>query len=475
MRRSILLGLVMLLLSAAAARGQEVQVSLDESGRVERVDRRLAERLGLWTQQYPGFQEARLFQAGDSAFVLEISMRREGRTVRERLPLSPAEVADLRRRVQALLDERAELGPEGGLNQEGRYLLLGQTTLAGLAFYGWAVPVALDADDGGSAAGLYLLTSAASFFLPFALTEDAPVTYGMANLSRYGVSRGIFHGVLLHNLLRGEEDPGYRCTPDGRCEYTGSGDDFERGRVAGGLLLSVAEGLGGYLWARNERMSPGTANAIAAGADAGLFWGLTASVVAGTDDINERSTAAITLPVVAGAVVGAHRWARASDFTWGDADLIHTAGAVGALGGFAAADLVTGGDGSEAAFAGAALVGSAAGGFLADRLVRDTDFSVGQAALNRLGTIAGALAGASLGAMAENETVALSGAALGAVAGYALTYSALAPDAPAGRGERISSSAWQLRIQPQGLIAARLLPHDESAAPLPFLTVQRRF
>jgi hypothetical protein len=465
MRRSILLGLVLFLLSAAPARGQEVQVPLDQTGRVERIDRRLAERLGLWTQQYPGFQEARLFQAADSSFVLEITRLREGRTVRERLALSPAEVADLRGRVEALLAARAVLDPEGGLNQEGRYLLLGQTTLAGIAFYGWAVPVVLDADDESSAAGLYLLTSAASFFLPFALTDDAPVTFGMANLSRYGVTRGIFHGLLLHELVAGER---VKCGPD-YCSH----ESDERAQIGSALLVSVAEGVGGYLWARNEGMSAGTANAIVVGGDAGLFWGLGTARIAGTEDISERTTAAIALPITAAAIVGAHALAQRRDYTWGDADLIFTAGAVGALAGVAAGDLIGGDPDAKGAWA-AAMLGSAGGMYVADRMVSHTDFSVGQATLNRLGAIAGALAGASLGAMAENETVALTGAALGAAAGYALTYSALAPDAPAGRGERMPSAAWEVRLQPQGLLASRLLA-GSAPAPLPFLMVQRRF
>lgn len=43
------------------AAAQEVQVPLDEAGRVEVVDADLARRLDLFREQYPGFVEARLF------------------------------------------------------------------------------------------------------------------------------------------------------------------------------------------------------------------------------------------------------------------------------------------------------------------------------------------------------------------------------------------------------------------------------
>lgn len=452
------------LLVALPARAQEVQVPLDEAGRVETVDRRLAERVGLWTAEYPGFQEARLFQAADSSFVLEISMRRDGRLVRERLPRSAEEVAALRRRVQAAFEATANLDDSGAPNQEGRYLLLGQTTLAGLAFYGWAVPVAADVESGAAAAGLYLLTAATSFFAPLALTQDRPVTYGMANLSRYGVTRGIAHGLLLHRLLAGDEE--LECNELG-CFHEGDGDD--RAQLASAMAVSLAEGVGGYLWARNERMSAGTANAIAGGGDLGLFWGAGAAVLAGADDLGERPAAAILLPVTAGTVLGAHRLAKRRDYTWGDADLLYTAGAVGALGGFAAGDLLGDADHKKQMW-GAAMLGSATGVYLADRLVRNTDFSVGQAMLNRLGAIAGGLAGASLGVMTEEETVALTGAALGAAAGYALTFAMLAPEAPAGRGERGPLSAWEVRVRPEGLLAA-----GRGSAAAPILSVRYRF
>lgn len=471
MRRSIWALSLMLLFAAGRGAAQEVQAPMDVAGRVERVDRHLAERLGLWINEFPGFQEARLFQVADSSFVLEISMLRDGRVVRERLPRSASEVAQLRQQVQAGLDAQRNLDERGVLNQEGRHLLLGQTTLAGLTFYGSAVPYVLGLEDSGAAGG-YLLTAASSFFLPFVLTQDQPVTYGMANLSRYGVSRGILHGILLHGLVAGEVRD--RCGPVERpCDGDG-GSSSERARLATAVTVSIAEGVGGYLWARNARMTAGTANAIAGSGDAGLFWGVSAAAVIGSEDPSLRGVATVVLPVTAATIVAGHQLAQRRDFTWGDADLIHTAGIVGALSGYAATDLAGGGDASGRLFAGAGIVGSAAGIYIADRLVRNTDFSVGQAALNRLGTFAGALAGASLGVLAENGTVALTGTALGAAAGYALTYAAHADDAPAGRGERIPSSAWEFRIQPQGLLAAGVGSRPESE-PAPLFNVSYRF
>lgn len=453
----------LLLVAAGSAAAQEVQVPLDEGGQVAVIDMRLAQRLDLFVDRYPSFQEARLFQAPDSTFVLEITTERNGQLARQRVPLSAREMDELRRNVTARLAEHA---PSAVLNQEGRYLLLGQASLLGLGFYGWAVPYVVDAEDTGAVA-MYLLTAGGSFFLPYLLTEGRPVTYGMTNLSRYGASRGIAHGLLLHRLIAGDEEE--RICGEFGC-YTAN--DTGRGEIASALLASFAEGVGGYLWAHNEKMTAGTASAIALGGDAGLLWGLGTAFLVGTDDIGERSTAGITLPFTVAGIAGGRWLAGRRDYTWGDVDVMYTAGVLGAYSGIAAMDLSNVDD--EEPFVAAAMLGSAAGLYVADRLVRDTDFSVGQSILNRLGTLAGGLAGASIGVLAEDETIALAGSALGAAGGFALTYGTLAPAAQQQRGEQISS--WNVRVMPQSLLLGALgRERAEHAPALPLLSVQYRF
>jgi hypothetical protein len=414
--------------------------------------------MGLFVDRYPGFREARLFQAPDGAFVLEITTELRGQTARERVPLTAEEVATLRKDVGARVAERA---PDAGLDQEGRYLLLGQTTLLGLGFYGWALPYMLDTGGTGSVS-LYLLTAGASFFVPYALTEGKTVSFSAANLSRYGASRGIAHGLLLERLVTGGPDRHETCL-DGYCYiYT---DDHDRTAASFALLTSVAEGVAGYYWAKNERMTAGTANTIAGGGDLGLFWGLGTAYLAGSDDIGSRTTAAVALPAAAAGVAAGHWLAARRDYTWGDADVMYTAGALGALSGGA---LVAAADGSDKLAVASAMAGSALGVYLSDRLVKDTDFTVGQATLNRLGTLAGALAGASLGVMTESGRVGVVGAAAGGIAGFAATYHTLAPYAREQRGERMSRS-WQLKLSPEALLARN------ADQPAPLFTVNYRF
>lgn len=468
------LWLAALLLWAGSARAQEVQVPLDEQGRVEVVDASLAARLGLFEDEYPGFREARLFQAPDSSYVLEVTLVRDGRTARQRVPLTAAQAAELRRRVSGRVAERA---PQAGLDQNGRYLLLGQTTLLGVGFYSWAVPVIADAND-TEAFSLGLLSVGASFFLPYALTEGKPVSYGMANLSRYGATRGIAHGLLVYELMGGGDDEA-DCEFDPElgfevCDY--DGDPGERGSAATALVMSVGEGVAGYLWARNENMTAGRANAIGTGGDFGLLGGLGLAYVAGTDDISERTTAAIALPAAAAGIYAAHRISAGRDYTWGDADVVYTAGALGILAGIAAADLLTL---EERPLVAAGMLGGAAGLYLGGRHVRGTDFTVGQASLNRLGTIAGGLVGLGLGALIsvedEDPTAALAGAAAGATLGYLGTYRSLARAAREQRGES-GPLAWKVHVSPAGVLGlASGIGVPQSGASTPLVSFSRSF
>jgi hypothetical protein len=268
----------------------------------------------------------------------------------------------------------------------------------------------------------------------------------MANLSRYGTTRGIAHGLLLHQLLAGDGED-YTCEGDVCYE---EGPD-ERAQAATALVASVGEGVAGYLWARGEDMTAGRANAIGLGGDFGLAGGLGLAYLAGADDVGERAAAAFALPAAAAGIYAGHRLSAGREITWGDADVVYTAGALGVLAGVAAADLLTL---EERPLAAAGMLGGTAGLYLGGRHVRGADFTVGQASLNRLGAIAGGLVGLGLGSLvsveAEDPTAGLTGAAAGAALGYLGTLRSLAPAARERRGES-GPYGWKVQVSPAGV------------------------
>jgi hypothetical protein len=445
---------------------QEAAISLDTEGRVTAVDRELAARLGLFVDRFPGFREARLFvQLPDSAYVLEVTMVREGQAVRERVPMSDAEARDLRNEVSRRISLQA---PALGLDQEGRARLLGGTTLMGLAFYGWAVPVILDVDEATTAAGLYMLTAGTSFLGPWLATRQRPVSRGMADLGMYGATRGAVHGFLVHYLATWKDDDDLHSSGDGR------------GEVAAAMGFSVAEGLGGYLWAGGRGLDLATTRTLGLGGDFGMVQGLS---LAGILDAGDRAAAALTLLGGWGGMGLGYAWAGRRDHSVGDVTALGTAGSVGFVTGLALADLVDGGS-HDRWYGVGALAGSLAGLGVGDRLVRTTHFTEAQGRLIGLGSLAGGAFGLGVAYLIvgdddlddDGSSVYLVSAAVGAMAGYGLTYRSLAPRGPSSS---VPLQGLELSLHPVGLAGAYASFQGgglrSQGVPLPLVSGRYRF
>ena len=447
-RRILLGGLTLILVSAVlglprSARAAEVQVAFDPAGRIQRIDASLAQRIGLFFDKYPDFQEARLFMAADSSFVLEVSTLHGGQLAREREVLTREQAdalrADIVRRVGSLAPVSEKL------NQEGRPLLLAGASVLGLGFYGWAVPYIFDTSDPTVALGSYMLTAGASFFVPLVLTQNQPVTWSMTSLSLYGSTRGIAHGLLLEQIAQ-----------------PGNGSDSEsRTAVAVAMATSLGEGALGYAIAGNGRMSAGTAEAIVNGGDYGLLWGyLFSDIVGYTDQDEGRSVAISMLATTVAGMAGAHVLARHRAYSYGDGLVMRSSGYLGMLIATAVVDVGQPQDkrdfGDSKAYSAGLLAGSAVGILVGDRLVLGREFTAGEGVLVQLGGAAGALTGLGLVAIANPQGTNSSsaywfGAAIGGAAGYALTYGQLSRKATARSADRMS---WRFEFAPEGVLAA---------------------
>ncbi len=253
------------------ANAQEIQIPIDEEGKIEYIDSKLEQKLNLFTE-YVNFREARLFQISNSLFVLEIYYRPQEKLFKKRLQFSLEEVSSFQQKVTARIKQQA---PQAALDQSGRTkLIIGNMALS-LGYYGWALPVALDFDgDGKLAVGLYMLTSSAGFFLPFSATKNIPVTNAASNLSFYGGTRGIVHGITLAYLF--------------------SKRPSDKSIIGAGMLVSIPEAISGFVIASRSNMSAGTAEVIGVGGDFGIGLGLGAAHLANFYEDNEQSAAAVT-------------------------------------------------------------------------------------------------------------------------------------------------------------------------------------
>lgn len=449
---------LLLLFSVSTASAQEVRRAFDPDGRIETIDSRLAEKLGLFSE-YEGFQEARLYQQADSAFVLEIVYRPGPETLRDRRSLSASEVERLRARVEKRLRSS---GSSSSLDQEGRTELLVNSTLLSLGFYGYALPVSLGIEDGTGVAALYMLTSGAGFFAPYALTRDRPVTEGQTKLFQYGGTRGIAHGALIGLLAAGDELS-------------------VRGFMGSALATSVGEALAGFGLAGTRRIDQGTAETIGAGGDFGLGLGLGVGFLIDPDDPEPRTVAG---PALAGSLAGlltGRYLSRRTTYTPGDARVLRVLGSLGALSGLAAADLA--GIRNTRALLGSTMATSVVGFGLAHRLLRSRDVPTNSGTFTALGTTGGGLTGLGIAYLLTGEefedadaTPFLTLGTLGAAAGFGLMYRTFAEDAPT------NTTGWRLQLRPVGLTMHTPLRHPSPsrASPTsflrpPLLTVTRSF
>lgn len=317
-----------------------------------------------------------------------------------------------------------------------RITVLGTSTTLGLALYGWALPGALGLEARRSPSafvGIYMITAAGSFVVPQLVMGNHPVTPGQANLAFYGGTRGIWQGLLVGTLAAGELSLHRRS----------------QGWEASMLLGSVTELTAGYHLARAGRMTAGQVRTMAAAGDLGLALGFGTGLLlrwngggvscpADTEnpacfghdpdvDTHSRKMAAAGLVGSAVGLAGGYVLARHRENTWGDGEVLRGTIALGVWSGWGVADVArTSIDLDNRSFVAPLMVGGAVGVLLGDRLVRNTDFTVGQSMLIDLSMISGGMLGAGatliVSAGGSRQRPYVLGSALGAASGFALSY-----------------------------------------------------
>lgn len=429
-----------LCLFAFLAGAQEIQVPFDPAGKTNFINPELEQKLALFPE-YAGFQAARIFQLPDSTYVLEIYYQPQQILLKNRLPLTSAALENLRNSVAEKLAQpmRAPV-----LDQEGRTKFLAGTMTLALGYYGWAVPVALEVDDGKLALALYMLTSGAGFYLPYSWTLNAPVTDAAATLSWYGGSRGIFHGWMLASLVANDPSP--------------------EGVIGLGILTGLTEGVYGFRYATSAKMTAGTAETIGTLGDFGIGLGFGMAHLAGF--FNTEKSQAISGTILLGSTIGlwsGKMLAQHQPFTRGDASILNGTGLLGAYLPLALVDAID--PDNEKAYTAAAVLGGITGLGLGNALVRGRDFSTAQGNYVRLSELAGGLLGLGLAYLVssdenDNSTFYLASSAAGATAGFWLMYRANA------RKTLVSPKGVSMNFQLQPVGIASLIADRPVTAPL---------
>ena len=429
---------------------------------VVEIDQNLRRQLDLFPE-VEGFRVARLFLRDDGTAVLEIESRRDDQVLRERRLLDDAALAGFRSELEDRFQEVA-MGPLVG--QEGRGGLVLRQTFLGLAYHGWAVPVAMDIDSPQGAVAAYLFTAGASFYVPYRLTRDRPVTRVHRDLAQYGGTRGIGAGLLLGDALTSRDR-----------------SSAGRVRLAGGVLVSWGGTVAGYQAAQRFQPDEGTAALWSAMGDLGFATGALTAYVAGpyapetvevTDGDftsttertrNRRLGHAMTLAGGAAGLAAGGWLGERIPMTEGNATVLRSGSVLGAQVGVTAARLATD---EGRALAGGALVGALGATALTAPWLRDRHFSEGEGLLVAAGHLAGGATALGITYLVvedidERETTYLLTSTLGSLLGAGLVARALDPGSAPQPLRRLglTDGAWNpgpfsLEVHPGGVLQTLL-------------------
>ncbi len=430
---------------------QDTQVAVDNDGKKDVIEASLGSRIDLF-KEYPGFIEARLFEMAQNEYSLEIYYKPDDRILRKRINYTSEDVHALRGKVSAAL---RVMQSDTTLNQDGRAKLLIASSVAGLGYYGWAIPAALDMQSSKAIASTYMFTSALSFFVPFAATRNSTVTEASANAYIYGTTRGIIHGLAINAVIFGN-------------------DGHYRRKLAFSMAGSLAEGVALYKVSSLQNWSTGRAELSGVGGDFGLLIGLSTPILFNREG-GRLQPAAGLIGSAAGMAAG-HRLAGREHYTQGDAYVLRGAGTMGSYTALSVTNLSD--TENENIYAGAFIVGSVGGLVLGHRLAYDRDFTAAQGTFIELGQLAGWFTGLGIAYLikdpaSSDSRLFMTLSAAGGIGGYALMYNIFADKA---REKAAGRTSWDFQFTPQNILLSKWSgSNSKSNFPLPLAALNVQF
>ncbi len=405
MKRIISLLTLIFICILQSAYGQEMQVPIDQEGKIFVIDLELRQKLEIFTE-LNDFQEARLFQTSDSMYIMEISYQQAGQSMRKREQMNTAQVMDLRTQVTQRIHQSA---PKGTIDQSGRGTLI--PTVVGLSFgyYGWSVPFLFDNIDSRAGVALYLLTAGGVCLYASSATSESEITQEGAIAFQYAATRGIVHSSALYSLITG---PNIRWF------------------IPFSAVGSAIEGVWAMHSVQNNKTTLGTIYAHGVFEDFGIGNGVGLAFLVREGDNFELDQDDLRLlggMTLLGSGVGylAGLWLTdIAPYTSGDADVLQTSGLLGMTLAFTISDLA--GAEKRKPLVTSSMVGSIAGLAIGHILTSNNNFSDEAGTSVRLYTSLGAIVGLgtayALSSESSGRSLYFSSATLGALCGFTIAY-----------------------------------------------------
>jgi len=426
MRRSATIGALLLFFSVTSIHAQVIErpVPFDSAASVMVVTPLIASRAELRPPAWPvagDFVAARLYTVTDSSYVLTVT-RRTG--VVERYTLSVSDRDAIRVSVSRLPREMLEE------RNDARNAFIRNQTLLGIIVYGPAFAVAV-ANNGAAATAGYLVVAGGSFFAASEISRRMFISRAQKDLSTNTGFNGALAGWATMYLLHAGE----------------------HGQGAGAFVGGLAGAALGLRFGRNMTEAEAVGAGFGSRVGALIAWGTTEAfqgedrcsfptaggVPTCGNRLSDRGQVAL---ILASGLIGyplGLLYPRNSSYNVTPGD-IHTLWTTAGLGTLAGISLLPESPKQGTAFA-AATAGGVLGIIAGDRfLARRFDHSRTDAGLLTLGTTAGALMGAGVAALINNDfdnpQLVFGLATVGGLTGLIVTERYLDPRPDAGRRRR---------------------------------------
>jgi len=420
---------------------RERLIPIDSTNNIKVIDKKLEKSLNLFPE-YSNFEEAKLFQKGDTSYILEIYYVDKGELVKDRKDISYSQLTELREKIRGvILSKSLKLN----INQEGRPLFIGGIT--GLSIYYGAGLMKNSKASGYARDAIIPLTVGAGFFTPFFLTMNKEVMKGMSYLAIGSGGLGIIYGEALNNIVGIPwSKPEQYILP---------------------TITSLSGLVGGYYYAKFKKISEGKAKSIVY--LSGLGAGLT-TILIDDDATYEHENQGIFYGGVGGALLG-YFLSNKINFAPGDAGVF----SINTLLAFAETAVIL--DATKVYDDGlvrASLsLGAALGDLRGGILVNKYDFSNAQANYLAFATTGGALIGAGLSSLLfKNYNVTQIITMLFGELGYDITLLAITKQK---RKNEDMSEKLNLHLNPFALIYKSNEMGKTTFNQIPFLTISYRW